>query len=121
GTLRVSWLSAWDRDNQRLTYEVLRGANLNSAVVVKTLTADTNWWTRPKLSFNDSTAPAGSTQTYRIRVKDPKGNTVTSATGTGTIPGGQASDSAYRVAVQADSPSTWWRLGEPDGTTGYDQ
>ena len=121
GTLRVSWAAVWDRDNQRLTYEVLRGATVGSSTVVKTLTADSNWWTLPKMSFTDTTSAPGSTQTYRIRVTDPFGNTVTSAATTGTVPGGQASDSPYRQAVLADAPSAYWRLGETAGTIGYDQ
>ena len=121
GSLRVSWLAAWDRDNERLTYEVLRGASAPSAVVVKTFTKDTTWWNRPQLSFNDTTAAPGSTQTYRIRVTDPKGNSFTSNPATGTVPTGSPGSSAYRTAVQADSPDTYWRLAESAGTPGYDQ
>jgi len=85
GKLKVSWKSAWDRDNRRLTYEVRRGASASSAVTVATLTADTAWWSRPTLSFTD-TVPAGSAQTYRIRVKDAFGNTVTGAAASAPAP-----------------------------------
>ena len=86
GTLRISWKAAWDRDNKRLTYQVLRGATVSGSTVVATRTADTKWWYRPTLSVTDSTAPPGSSQTYRVRATDPLGNVVTSAATTGTVP-----------------------------------
>jgi PKD repeat protein len=121
GTLRVAWTSAWDRDNQRLTYEVLRGATVGSSVVVRTLTADSTWWSRPRLSFTDTTAPPGSTQTYRIRIKDPFGNTVTTSSASGAVPSGSATASAYRSEVVTDGPTRYWRLGESAATVAYDQ
>ncbi|UDY35504.1 PKD domain-containing protein [Dermatobacter hominis] len=122
GSLRVSWQGAWDRDNARLTYEVLRGDTVATSTVLKTITFDkSNWWTRPKMAFVDTTAPPGSTQTYRIRVRDPWNNGFASLPTTGTIPEGTATSSAYRNAVMADSPTKYWRLGEPTGTIGYDQ
>jgi hypothetical protein len=81
----VGWKTAWDRDNARLTYEVLRGATLTTSVVLNTRTIDSNWWTRPAQSFTDSSAPSGS-QTYRIRVTDPLGNVNVSQTTTVTVP-----------------------------------
>jgi hypothetical protein len=81
GVVRVSWTSTWDRDNRRLTYEVLRGAT-----VVGTLRADTAWWSLPQLSVTDSTAAPGTTQSYRVRVKDAFGNTVTGAAVSAVVP-----------------------------------
>jgi PKD repeat protein len=121
GTLRVSWTSSWDRDNDQLTYQVLQGANVNTATVVKTFTAGSDWWNLPKYSYTDTASAPGSSQTYRIRVTDPLGNTVTSGPATGTVPSGSVSSSPYRVAVTADSPTAYWRLGEASGTTGFDQ
>ena len=121
GALRVAWQAAWDRDNERLTYEVLRGATVATSTVLKTFSFDSNWWTRPNLSFVDTTAAPGSSQTYRVRVTDPFGNSLTSAATTGTVPSGTATPSAYRSAVMTDSPTKYWRFGEPSGTVGYDQ
>ena len=59
----------WDRDNQRLTFEVQRGG-----VTIKTFTNDATWWNRAPLGFVDTTAPPGTSQTYRVRVTDPFGN-----------------------------------------------
>jgi PKD repeat protein len=115
GAVRVSWKSAWDRDNKRLTYEVLRGTT-----VIATMQADSSWWNRPPMAFSDTTAAPGTSQTYRVRVKDPFNNTVTSSSTSITVPGGTAVASPYRDAVTADSPRSLWPLGESSGTTGYD-
>ncbi len=120
GTLRLSWQAAWDRDNKRLTYELLRGATLSTATVISTQSVNSTWWSRPSIAFTDRTATPGSTQTYRVRVKDPLGNTVTSATTAVTVPGGTASTSEYADAVTADGPTSYWRLGEDTGATAYD-
>jgi hypothetical protein len=87
GTVAVRWTAAWDRDNTRLGYEVLRGDKLSEAVVVGTLTREgSNWWTRPALAVTDATAPPGTTATYRIRVTDPLGNVVVGNKTTTTVP-----------------------------------
>ena len=121
GAVRVSWTAAWDRDNERLKYEVLRGTTVANSTVLKTFNADSNWWNRPNQAFVDTTAAPGSTQTYRIRVTDPFGNGFASNPTTGTVPSGSATASPYRSAVTADAPTKYWRLGETSGTVGYDQ
>ncbi len=120
GALRVSWQAGYDRDNARLTYEVLRGATLSTSTVIATKVQDSTWWSRPPMAFSDRTAPPGSTQTYRIRVKDALGNTNVSATTTATVPSGAAAASVYADAVSADNPVSYWRLGEGSGTAAYD-
>ena len=112
--LRVSWTAAWDHDNRRLTYDVLRGSSLASAVPITSFTQDSSWWSRPPMSVVDTTAPEGSTQTYRIRVTDPLGNSITGDPVSGVVPAVQAA-SAYRDAVRADGAVNHWRLGEPGG------
>ena len=120
GTVRVSWKSAWDRDNQRLTYTVLKGASLGSAVPIGTVQGDSAWWSRPSLSVSDSAVTPGTTVTYRIRVTDPLGNVVNGNPTSITVPGGTAVPSPYGDEVRADDPTTYWPLGEASGTTGYD-
>jgi hypothetical protein len=85
-SIKIAWTSAWDRDNATLTYQVLRGATASTATVIKTLTGSSDWWKLPALSFTDSTAAAGSSQTYRIRTTDPLGNTITSDPTTAKVP-----------------------------------
>jgi PKD repeat protein len=120
GTARVAWTAAWDRDNRRLTYEVLRGATTASSVVVGTVAADSSWWDRRRLAFTDTTAPPGTSQTYRVRVKDAFTNTLVSASATGTVEAGTAQPNPYGDAVRADGATSYWRLGEPSGTVGFD-
>ena len=120
GTVRATWTAAWDRDNTRLTYELLRGATLGTAVVVDRRTLDTTWWKRPTMLFTDTGAPAGSTQSYRVRATDPFGNTMVSTTAAVAVPAGAAPGaSSYREAVRADAPTHYWRLGESGGTTAF--
>jgi PKD repeat protein len=117
GTVRASFKAAWDRDNSRLTYELLRGDKLGTAVVVASRTLDSNWWTRPMLSLLDTTAAGGSTATYRLRVKDAFGNTILSPTVTATVPAGTAAvASGYAKTVLADGATEYWRLGEASGS-----
>ena len=122
GAVRIGWTAAWDRDNAHLKFEVLRGPTTATATVIDTSDTDgTTWWNRPPLGFLDTTAPPGSSQTYRIRATDPFGTSLVSASTTVTIPDGSAPPSPYAATVLADSPSWQWRMGEASGTTAYDQ
>jgi PKD repeat protein len=121
GTVRIAWQAAWDRDNARLKVEVLRGATTASATVIDTFQTDTTWWNRPPLGFTDATAPPGSSQTYRIRVTDPFGNSIVGSPTTATIPGGSPIASPYAASVLADSPDWQWRMDETSGTTAFDR
>ena len=113
GAVKVSWQASWDRDNRRLTYQVLRDGS-----VVGTLEADSTWWDRPTLSFVDTTAAVGSAPSYQIRVKDAT-NTITGAAATGAGPSASRASGAYADAVRADGARQYWRLGEAGGSTAY--
>ncbi|MGY1594183.1 PKD domain-containing protein, partial [Geodermatophilus sp. SYSU D00708] len=114
GSVRLTWNSAWDMDNEELTYKVYRGSETTP---VHTVTTRSQWWNTPPLSYTD-TRPAGSTASYRVAVSDPFGNTVTSSvSNTVTV---AATTSAYATRVLADGPAQYWRLGEPSGSTAYD-
>ncbi|HEY3722970.1 MAG TPA: PKD domain-containing protein [Acidimicrobiia bacterium] len=121
GTVRVAWTAAWDRDNEKLKVEVLRGDTTATSTVLKTFNTFTNWWNRPPLAFYDTTAPAGSTQTYRIRVTDPFGNGFAGPPATVTVPAGTPAASTYQDSVQSDNPTSQWRLGETSGTLARDR
>jgi PKD repeat protein len=120
GSVRVGWTAAWDRDNRRLTVEVLRGPTTASSTVLTTFETDTTWWRRPPLGFLDTTAPPGSQQTYRIRVRDAFGNGFAGPPATITIPAGSPTDSTYASMIRADSPRHHWRLNETSGTLARD-
>jgi PKD repeat protein len=115
GRVRVSWTSAWDRDNRNLRYQVLRGTT-----VIGTVQGDSSWWDKPVLTFQDTTAPVGTTQSYRIRVTDAFGNLLTSGTKTIDVPVGTGTTSVYADATTGDGATHLWRLGESSGTTAYD-
>jgi hypothetical protein len=95
--MKINWTASWDRDNRRLTYEVLRGTNVATAAVVGTVSADSAWWSKPALTFTDTGVPAGSV-TYRIRAKDALNNSLVGAPTTGTATG------AASVPELADDP-----------------
>ena len=72
--ITVSWKTTWDMDNANLTYEILRD---NGTTPIGTIKRESTFWKMPTLTFTDTSAPSGK-HTYRIRVKDPFGVTVTS-------------------------------------------
>ncbi|MEJ5866630.1 PKD domain-containing protein [Pseudokineococcus sp. 5B2Z-1] len=120
GVLRLSWTAAFDRDDRTLTYELLRGEKYSTAEVVSRTAVASAWWSRPRVVGFDRSAPAGSTQTYRVRATDSDGNTMVSATVQVAVPADAATPSAYADAVLADGATSAWRLGERSGTTAYD-
>ncbi len=76
--IRVSWPANYDRDNERLTYALIRDGATASPVY--TTVADSTFWKRPYLSYLDESVTNGQSYTYRIRVTDPHGNVVDGAT-----------------------------------------
>jgi hypothetical protein len=72
-TAKITWQSAYDMDNASLTYAVYRSG---TADPVGTVTASSNFWTTPNLTYTDQGVPAG-TYTYTVRGSDAFGNTVT--------------------------------------------
>lgn len=74
GKVTVGWQANHDRDNEVLTYEVIRDGR-----VVHTVQAVSRFYSRPALSFTDSGLTKGQ-HTYQIVAKDPFGNTVRSGT-----------------------------------------
>ncbi|TFD07973.1 PKD domain-containing protein [Cryobacterium sp. TMT1-2-2] len=113
GTARLSWKSAYDRDNEKLTYEVLR-----DGVAVTSVQGLSSDWNRPTLSYSDTGLTPGQSYSYRIRVTDPFGNTQTGGTASVTIASGSLSD--YSAGILADSPQSYWPLNEASGATAFD-
>lgn len=122
-SVKVSFGANWDRDNKTLYYRVVRNSNLGSPV--RTMTADSTFWNRPRLGFTDqlpASAAVGTTYRYRLYVNDAPnggGNQVAGDTMTITV-GSAPSLSTYASRVISQGASTYWRLGESSGNTAVD-
>jgi PKD repeat protein len=79
----VAWTANFDYDNSDLTYAVLRD---NLQTPVGTVNGTSTWWQRPAMSFTDTGVPGGQ-HSYRVRVSDRFGNSVTSPSVSITIAG----------------------------------
>ena len=116
GTARVGFGTAWDYDNESLTYDVFRD---NGATPVYTTSIKSNFWTLPTGRFHrhrsrarfDAHLPDPDQRPVRQRHLEPGSNVVTVSSG---------SQSQYAQDVAADGASHFWRLGEPSGPTAYD-
>jgi hypothetical protein len=73
GAVKLAWKTDWDRDNARLSYQVIR-----NGVRLTTLQAESTFWNRPTLVWTDHTAKAGTAYKYWITAVDPYGNKVSS-------------------------------------------
>jgi hypothetical protein len=71
--VKLTWRADWDRDNARLTYQVIR-----NGVLLGTRSADSSFWDRPRLFFTDSTAQPATQYKYWITAVDPYGNKISS-------------------------------------------
>ena len=67
GTVRLSYGSAWDRDNESLTYEVLR----DGATVVDSSVLKTNFWTTPTRVFTDTECASGRPHVHECGSRTP--------------------------------------------------
>lgn len=117
GTVRVTFGTAWDFDNQRLTYQVYRDRGTAAEKLVKTVNFDSNFWTVPNQFITDTGVPGGD-HTYQVRITDPFGNELLSPV-SNTVSATGATLGAYPAQVGADGADHYWRLGE-SGTTAYD-
>ena len=74
GTVTVTFGTAWDYDNEQLTYDVFRdGNNLTPVYSTK---INTNFWTLPTKNFTETGMASGSTHTYQVRIRDVFNNTL---------------------------------------------
>ncbi len=117
GTVRATWTANWDRDNEALTYSLVRDGRTDAPVY--RVTARSQFWQRPRLGFTDTGLTPGQTYRYRLVVTDPLGNTVAgdsvsvTAASNGVL-------SPYAAQVLQDGAAPYWRLGEASGSTATD-
>ncbi|PZQ87802.1 MAG: hypothetical protein DI534_13570 [Leifsonia xyli] len=105
GNARITVPANWDRDDRDLTYELYRQGT--STPVASTVVAST-WFNLPTVSLSDTGQVPGSTQNYRVVVKDRDGNSVTGNWVPVTISSVVA---PYGAQVLADGASLYYRLG----------
>ena len=111
---RVSWQANEDRDDQSLTYWVVRSDKPTAPIYTKTQVAP--FWDRGTMQYLDTTVLPGSTYRYRVFVKDGDGNQTNSDYVSVTIPEGAAL-SDYPLQVLQDGAQHYWRLDESSGST----
>lgn len=70
----LSWSANHDRDSQGLRYQVFRQDKGMTTPLYETDQLS-NFWTRPAMSYRDSTAVPGTPYKYRIKAIDSTGNT----------------------------------------------
>ena len=117
GTIALSWAANWDRDNENLTYHLIRDGRSASPIYVTTQNA--RFYERPTMTYIDTGLTPGQTYTYRLRAIDPYGNSGWGTPVTHTAGStGQLSD--YARAVMNDQPTNYWRLGDTNGSTALD-
>ncbi|MHB1491643.1 MAG: PKD domain-containing protein, partial [Cellulomonas sp.] len=116
GQVRLGWTGNYDLDDAALEYRVYRSSTTGTPIDVQTVTAP--FWNEPRLTFTDTGLAAGSSQRYRVVALDRYGNQAMSPWATVTVSSEQLS--SYAAEVLSDAPTSFWRLGESSGTTGYD-
>lgn len=115
GSVRVGWQANHDPDNAELTYEVFRQG---TSEPIYTTTAESTFWVRPLLSYNDESVTAGQTYEYRVRVTDPHGNSTQSDWTSVTVSSADTGNS-YNQAILDAQPTSYWPLSEASGATAY--
>lgn len=111
-SVRIGWQSAYDMDNETLTYEVIRSGTNQP---IQTISSKSNYWTYPTIGVVDRGLTPGATYTYTIRAKDPDGNVRNLGT-SNSVTVAAGSSSAYSDAVVEDGATAFWRLGESSGS-----
>jgi len=117
-SVRVSWQTDWDRDDQNLTYSIYREDEPSTAVYTVSYVSQS--WNRPTINFVDTGLNPGTTYRYRVRVSDASGNVALGNYVPVTTPGGGGNQppvasftaSASKLAVAFDGSGS----SDPDGT-----
>ncbi|MFD3456516.1 LamG-like jellyroll fold domain-containing protein [Streptomyces sp. NPDC058691] len=114
GEVAVRWRSALDLDDGPLTYRVYRNG---SSTPVYTATGPSLPWSRPQLTFTDTSVTPGTTYSYRVSASDGTNTSAQSAAQSVTAAG---STQAYPARVVADGAGLYWRYEEASGQFGAD-
>jgi PKD repeat protein len=114
GTVRIAWQANWDRDNENLTYKLIRdGITASPIYTVSQLSSE---WNRPMMGYQDTGLVPGQQYRYRVFASDPYGNEARSDTVYVTA-SADGVMSTYAQSVIDDGAANYWRLGESPATT----
>ncbi len=118
GSVNIAVQPPLDNDDTDLTLRLYRDGG---ATAVATVDVHSLFWKRPTVTFVEKGLAAGSTHSWTVDAVEKNGtlkqaSAKSSSTGNVTI----SPVKAYQAAVDADSPSFFWRLGEPAGPVAVD-
>ncbi|MCB0911275.1 MAG: PKD domain-containing protein, partial [Propionibacteriaceae bacterium] len=114
-SVRVTWPSAYDRDDFSLSYRLVRNGSFNQPVFTTTL--NSNWWNLPSAGYEDTGLTPGATYRYQIVVADGDGNTVYGASTSITMPASVDALTSYGEAVRNKGARIYWPLNETSAAT----
>ncbi|HEY1118851.1 MAG TPA: PKD domain-containing protein, partial [Acidimicrobiales bacterium] len=115
GSVRLSWATNQDIDNDYLTYRLYRDTQ-SGAGLLQTRSVRASWWNPFGMGYTDTGLEPGSAHRYRVAVTDAFGNIANTPWVDVTVASAGA-DSRYVEAIDASEPTHWWRFDEPSGTT----
>ena len=110
GTVNISFLANWDRDDRTLTYKIIRDGVTGSPIY--TTTVDSSSWERPAIGFTDTGLAPGSTHGYRIQVTDGDGNITWGDGANITVATGDTAVSTYGQTVVGQGANLYWPLDD---------
>ncbi|MEV7528524.1 PKD domain-containing protein [Agrococcus sediminis] len=114
GSLRVSFPTIFDRDDQALTYRVYLDSETTAGLVGEQTMSNKFWDVQTVRTLISGLEP-GSTHQVRVVARDPGGNVFRSEWATATVSSGAIS--AYLESVAQDDVVSMWRLGEASGSS----
>ncbi|MFT2818185.1 LamG-like jellyroll fold domain-containing protein [Leifsonia sp. A12D58] len=109
GAVQVRFRTVVDPDDSLLTYRVYRNG---ATTPIWTGTANSQWWTRPQVTFVDSPVTAGTNYSYRVTASDGI-NTSALSGASSAVAATKAVD--YPGQVINDGAQVYWRLDETSG------
>ena len=116
GSVNIAVLPPLDNDDTDLTLRLYRDGGTTP---VATVDVHSLFWRRPVVTFVEKGLAAGSTHSWTVDAVEKNG-TQASAKSASTGNVRISPVLAYQAAVDADSPSFFWRLGEPAGPVAVD-